>query len=68
MSGTYKHTYSKSKAVNKSCRNHGDCPYCRSNRLYQYIRIQQSANDKLKYYRNNRLAYASQEITSYAEI
>lgn len=68
MSRTYKHIYTKSKAEDKSCRNHGDCLYCRSNRLHQYIRIQQSANDKLKYYKNNYLAYASQEITSYAKI
>lgn len=68
MSRTYKHIYTKSKAEDKSCRNHGDCAYCRSNRLHQYIRIQQSANEELKYYRNNRLTYASQEITSYAEI
>ena len=26
--------YRKSKAVDKSCRNHGSCPLCTSNRLY----------------------------------
>ena len=26
--------YSGSKAIDKSCRNHGSCIYCRDNRLY----------------------------------
>ena len=27
--------YRKAKAVDATCRNHGSCPYCRGNRLYQ---------------------------------
>lgn len=26
--------YRGSKAVDKTCRNHGSCSYCRNNRLY----------------------------------
>lgn len=26
--------YRKSKAFDRSCRNHGDCPYCEGNRLH----------------------------------
>ncbi len=26
--------YHKSKAVDRACRNHGDCPWCRSGREY----------------------------------
>jgi DNA-directed RNA polymerase subunit RPC12/RpoP len=26
----------KSKAVAKSCKNHGGCPYCEGNRLYKH--------------------------------
>lgn len=26
--------YRRAKAVDRSCRNHGSCPYCRSNRLH----------------------------------
>lgn len=26
--------YRKSKAVDKTCRNHGACPYCKNNRLH----------------------------------
>lgn len=32
MSRTYKKGYSKSKRFDSSCRNHGDCPWCASNR------------------------------------
>jgi hypothetical protein len=31
---TYKQPYRKSRAFDKSCRNHGDCPYCRDGRLH----------------------------------
>lgn len=27
--------YSGSKAVDRSCRNHGDCPDCHNNRLFK---------------------------------
>ena len=26
--------YRRSKAIDASCRNHGDCPICKGNRLY----------------------------------
>lgn len=29
----YRGPYYKSKRFDKSCRNHGKCPYCRKNRL-----------------------------------
>lgn len=28
--------YRKSKAVDRSCRNHGTCEYCKCNRLHKY--------------------------------
>ena len=40
--------YSKAKAVDKSCRNHGDCLYCQGNRLYQARKELDRAEDKLK--------------------
>jgi DNA-directed RNA polymerase subunit RPC12/RpoP len=27
--------YKGAKSVDKECRNHGDCPYCESNRLFK---------------------------------
>ena len=28
--------YRGSRAVDKTCRNHGSCPYCRRNRLHKF--------------------------------
>lgn len=28
--------YHGSKAVDRSCRNHGDCPWCERNRRYKF--------------------------------
>lgn len=38
MSRTIKHKYTKSKAFDKTCRNHGSCAYCRNNRLYKHLK------------------------------
>jgi len=35
MSRTYKQEYTKSKRFDKTCRNHGTCSYCKSNRTYK---------------------------------
>lgn len=40
MSRSIKQPYRKSRRFDKTCRNHGSCPYCRNNRLY-------SSNKKL---------------------
>lgn len=40
--------YRGSKAIDRSCRNHGDCPFCRKNRLYNYRKNLQKAIDKGK--------------------
>lgn len=34
MSRTIKKPYRKSRAFDKTCRNRGSCPYCRSNRTH----------------------------------
>jgi len=38
MSRTFKTPYRKSKAVDKTCRCHGGCPYCKGNRMYQFTK------------------------------
>lgn len=30
--------YRKSKRFDRSCRNHGNCPYCRENRLHKFVK------------------------------
>lgn len=36
MSRSYKKEYTKSKRFDKTCRNHGGCPYCEDNRLHKH--------------------------------
>lgn len=36
------------KAIDKSCRNHGSCPYCERGRLISATRRKQAAEEKLK--------------------
>ncbi len=31
--------YCGSKAIDKTCRNHGSCPWCRQNRMHKFRRI-----------------------------
>jgi len=40
--------YNFAKFVDKTCRNHGSCNYCKGNRLYNYRKNLQKAIDKEK--------------------
>lgn len=40
--------YKGAKAVDRSCRNHGDCDWCKSNRLYKNTKRLQRMDDKMK--------------------
>lgn len=44
--------YRDSRAFDSSCKNHGSCPWCRSNRLYQYRKSILIARSKIKEYQN----------------
>lgn len=37
----FRKTYIGSKSIDKSCRNHGTCIWCRDNRLYQITKERQ---------------------------
>jgi hypothetical protein len=39
--------------IDPSCRNHGGCPFCEGNRLYQYHKELQKSLDKMKEWRYN---------------
>ena len=41
--------YRGAKAIDHNCRNHGSCPYCKSNRRYKYIKAEQAAKEQLQY-------------------
>ena len=40
--------YQGAKAVDKHCRNHNFCPYCRNNRLYSSKKALEAAKQKMK--------------------
>lgn len=45
MSRSYKkNKYTKSKAIDTSCRCHGGCPYCLSNRMHSDNKKKMSAD------------------------
>lgn len=48
-------TYRGSKAIDSSCRNHGSCPWCESNRKYKERRLEAL----------NELTAIAQEIGEY---
>lgn len=33
-----KQFYSFAKRIDKNCRNHGSCPWCKGNRLYKFMK------------------------------
>lgn len=39
-------TYRRSKAFDRSCRNHGSCGYCQSNRMHSTKKRSLSANEQ----------------------
>lgn len=42
--------YTGAKAVDRACRNHGSCEYCKSNRLHGQVRDRQASDYALKEY------------------
>lgn len=40
--------YYGTKAIDRTCRNHGSCPYCAENRQYKNLKRLQIALDKMK--------------------
>ena len=44
--------YRGSKAIDKTCRNHGSCEWCRDNREYKNRKRIKSAYDQLKEYKS----------------
>lgn len=55
MSRTRKHRLTGGKAVSYSCRNHGDCPWCKGNRTYNAQKKKEQADylEKEKYGENS---------------
>lgn len=45
--------YYKSKAIDRTCRNHGSCPFCESSRTHKNAKRIQAAQDELAEYFDN---------------
>ena len=48
----YRKLYRKSKSFDRSCRNHGTCPYCKQNRQYKNKLQEQISIEKEREYRH----------------
>jgi len=42
--------YYGNKAIDRTCRNHGGCPWCEENRMYKNIKRIQSMDSQLEEY------------------
>ena len=40
--------YTGAKAVDRTCRNHGSCDWCKANRLYSSRKREMASEDKIK--------------------
>ena len=40
--------YTGAKAVDRYCRNHGDCEFCKGNRLYQRHKVEEAGKQALE--------------------
>lgn len=40
--------YYGTKAIDKTCRNHGSCPVCRDNRLYKFKKKEIAVRSEMK--------------------
>lgn len=45
--------YTGGKAVDRTCRNHGSCDFCRGNRLYASLVSEERTKAKLKEYQED---------------
>ena len=41
-------TYKGATAIDCTCRNHGSCEWCKSNRLYQQLRMDEASRQALE--------------------
>ena len=56
----HRRAYRKSKAFDRSCRNHGACGYCQSNRFHGYNRLREFMKDQMREF-FTALIYLTQE-------
>jgi hypothetical protein len=54
MARTRRKPYTKSKRFDRSCRNHGGCPYCLNTRTYNDRRRRRAADAELEEFRKGK--------------
>lgn len=47
--------YQGSKRFDRSCRNHGGCPWCEGNRLFKFKKANEQSKQELKEFINRSL-------------
>ena len=47
MSRTHRRPYSGSRRFDVTCRNHGACGYCQSNRMHRFVKRLRTAAEEL---------------------
>lgn len=45
--------YTGSKAIDRTCRNHGGCGWCEENRKYKYIKREEACDSRKEDYETN---------------
>lgn len=58
--------YYGSKSIDRSCRNHGGCPWCEENRKYKYKKKEESVEDALVEYTLSENYNLMEEPNDYA--
>lgn len=48
----HREQYRGSKAIDKTCRNHGGCPWCEENRMYKNLKKEEDMDDQEEEYNN----------------
>lgn len=49
----YRKEYRGSKAIDKTCRNHGGCEWCEENRKHKYLIKEVSMKERMKEFDNS---------------
>lgn len=44
----YRKPYTRAKAIDRTCRNHGSCEWCKGNRLYQQNKAEEASRQTLE--------------------
>lgn len=44
----YRKQYTGAKAIDRTCRNHGSCDWCKENRLYQQLKAEEASRQALE--------------------